>query len=378
MSDEFVVDNPRSERVKRVAQLATRAGRRKQGKFLAEGPQPVREALRLWLRTWESPDVNAASQQRIPAQYAPQEYLPALEALYFDPAALERHPGVASLLDQVRGTLFDPQRELPPEARLFLREATEEVLAAMGDAETSQGILAVCRPPAIQFEGLDSLLVGMRETTVWAAEDGTSTAGTIVDYAPVRLAPVLVRLQDPGNVGTLIRVADAAGAGVVVLTPGSTDPWAPKVVRAAAGSHFHIPVATGIDLDQLTTFVRENGAQVLAADGYAATSLAELQLQEESSASLLHPTYWLLGNEAHGLSDHEGALADYGVAIPLYGQAESLNVALAGALCLYASAIAQRSAPEAQVPQTLPPTGHEEYAPLSALTEHPFERGGTR
>ena len=168
VSDEFVVDNPSSDRVKKVAQLATRAGRRKQGRFLAEGPQPVREALALWLRRWDENNdaAGAASgaepgQQQLRAQHPPAEYLPELDALYFTPQALEQHPDLAGLLDQVRGVLFNPEAELPRAARFFLREATAEALAAMSDADTPQGVLAVCRQPIIEFGGLDSLLVGM-------------------------------------------------------------------------------------------------------------------------------------------------------------------------------------------------------------------------
>ncbi|GAA1813621.1 TrmH family RNA methyltransferase [Nesterenkonia flava] len=345
MTDEFLIENPRSDRVKKVAALATRAGRKKQKLFQAEGPQPVREALALWLRRWDEPDTFATTADprdsgRRRAQLAPVWCLPEVDALYFDPEALQQHPDIEALLDRVREVLFDPERQLPREARIFLREATSEVLKAMGDAETSQGMIAVCRIPELEFEGLDSLLVGMSASTVQVTSEG-STQGASVNYPPVQLAPVLAGVQDPGNVGTLIRTADAAGAGVVILTPGSSDPWAPKVVRAAAGSHFHVPIASGIDLQQLTDFVRSNGGQVLAADGYGDVSLA--QLQAEGGAGLVPPTYWLLGNEAHGLSDQEKALADQRVSIPLYGQAESLNVAVAGALCLYASATAQHA-----------------------------------
>lgn len=316
---DHVMDNPRAERVRRTASLATRAGRRKQGLFLAEGPQPVREAMRLWLQQWESDESDDAALR----------VTPTLDALYFDPAALEQHSEVQALLDRMRGVLFDPQRQLPRQARFFLREATAEVLAAMGEAETSQGIIAVCRIPQLEFEGLDSLLVGM------SVGDGYSA----VDYPPLTLAPVIAELQDPGNVGTIIRTADAAAAGVVILSPGSADPWSPKVVRAAAGSHFHLPIAAGIDLQQLTAFTRANGWQVLAADGGGDTSLLMLSAHDRA-----RPTLWVLGNEARGLSDEQLQLADHRVTIPMYGQAESLNVAAAASICLYASAVAQRQA----------------------------------
>lgn len=338
--NDHVMDNPRAERVKKTAALATRTGRRKQGMFLAEGPQPVREALALWLQRWEpaedhpgaSVGPESSAQANDPAVNDaslndPALPLPALDALYFDPEALAQHPDVAVLVDRLRGVLFDPQQQLPGEARVFLREATAEVLAAMGETETSQGIIAVCRTPSLEFSAVESLLARLSRTSENAAEGDASAA----------LAPVLAGLQDPGNVGTIIRTADAAGAGAVILSPGSVDPWAPKVVRAAAGSHFHLPIAVGVDLQQLSDLTRSSGWHILAADGYAETSLTEVD-----SAQLSRPTLWLVGHEAHGLGDAEKALADHGVAIPLYGQAESLNVAVAASICLYASAAAQQ------------------------------------
>lgn len=296
VTDEHVLNNPSADRVKKVASLASRAGRRKQGLFLAEGPQPVREALALWLRRFR----DGGSET---------EELPGLDALYFTPAALERHADLSALLDEVRGELFDPQKEFPREARIFLREVTPEVLAAMSDAETPQGVLAVCRIPQ-----------SAQKTPV------------------LRLGAALLGIQDPGNAGTIIRAADAAGADVVVLTPGSSDPWAPKVVRSAAGSHFHLPIRPGTDIGEFLGSVRSQGVQVLAADGGGETPLPALAQPEL-------PTLWLLGNEAHGLSEEEKALADQRVSIPLYGQAESLNVATAAAICLYHSATAQNAEP---------------------------------
>ncbi|MGJ9373985.1 TrmH family RNA methyltransferase [Nesterenkonia sp. CF4.4] len=304
--DPELVDNPKSDRVRRVAALAGRSARQKQGLFLAEGPQPVREALTIWLRQWEQ-------------ELGPQPF-PGLDALFFDPAALERHPDVLALLDRMRGVLFNPETQLPSNARPFLREATPEALRAMGDAETSQGMLAVCRIPSVSTarEALDAQLEKV------AAGTGQVAA--------------MLRLQDPGNAGTIIRTADAAGAGAVVLSAGTVDPWSPKVVRSAAGSHFHVPIFTGIDPADLTEAARAKGFQVLAADGRGETQLAEL-------ATSAAPTLWLFGHEAHGLTHAERELADQRVAIPLFGAAESLNVATAATVCMYSTAMAQHARP---------------------------------
>lgn len=353
MADEFLMDNPRADRVKRVAALASRAGRRKQGLFLAEGPQPVREALALWLRRWEHHGAEVSTAEHhdhgIPAaggaDAAPAgpstvtlAALPETDALYFDQQALERHPDVLALVDRVRGVLFDPERSLPRTARIFLREATPEVLTAMGDAETSQGMIAVCRIPQSDPGQLETLLVGAQSQRVHTGEGPARRLGAPELHKPIQRAVMLLRVQDPGNAGTIIRTADAAGAGAVVLSGGSVDPWSPKVVRSGAGSHFHVPVFPGVDPAWCAGFARDQQMQVLAADGAGEVSLPELE-------SLSVPTLWLLGNEAQGLSAQEQALADRRVRIPLYGQAESLNVATAATVCLYSSAMAQREVP---------------------------------
>lgn len=323
MTDEYLMDNPRSERVKRVAALATRAGRKKQRLFLAEGPQSVREALKVWLARYEPDDAAA-----LPGT-SETSRLPQLDALFFDAAAVQRFPDVEALLDRMRGVLFDPTIDLPRDARPFLREATPEVLAAMGDAETSQGLVAVARIPDgdADFRSLESATVA----------------------SPVSLIAGVVRVQDPGNVGTIIRTADAAGAELVVLAAGSADPWSPKVVRSGAGSHFHVPIFTGVDTDEYARLVQREGIQVVASAGEGETPLTALR-SAEPAAGQFNPaerTLWLFGNEAHGLSEHEIQLADHTVGIPIYGRAESLNVATAATICLYTTAMAQRSGPPA-------------------------------
>jgi TrmH family RNA methyltransferase len=153
-----------------------------------------------------------------------------------------------------------------------------------------------------------------------------------------RLVAVCADVRDPGNAGTVIRCADAAGATSVVLTGHSVDPYNGKAVRASAGSLFHLPLALHEDTAEVVWMLQERGVTVLAADG-----AGEVDLDDASDEGLLRtPTAWLFGNEAWGLPDELAALADHRVRIPIHGRAESLNLATAAAVSLYASARAQR------------------------------------
>ncbi len=152
-----------------------------------------------------------------------------------------------------------------------------------------------------------------------------------------RLVAVCASVRDPGNAGAVIRCADAAGADAVVLAGTSVDPYNGKAVRASAGSLFHLPIVTTVSVEDAVTSLREAGLVVLAADG-AGADLDDL----DDSGGLDRPTCWLFGNEAWGLPTADAALADQVVAVPIHGRAESLNLATAAAVCLYASARAQR------------------------------------
>lgn len=153
-----------------------------------------------------------------------------------------------------------------------------------------------------------------------------------------RLVAVCVDVRDPGNAGTLIRCAAGAGAGAVVLVGTSVDAWNPKAVRASAGSVFHLDVVGTRDVSDTLTTLSTAGLRVLAADGAGAVDLDDLI----DSGSLAAPTAWVFGNEAHGLAPAVGDQADAVVRVPLHGLAESLNLATAAAICLYASARAHR------------------------------------
>jgi len=288
------MSNPRAERVKAVARLANRKGREATGEFLVEGPQAVREALKAHLD-----DDNL------------------VQAVYVVGGFLESHDEFAQLLDQ---------------AQVPTRIVTGEVLHAMADTQTPQGILAVV---AMSQPQLSEVLA-----------------------TKPRLIAVLCRVQDPGNAGTVLRAADAAGADAVILTKGSVDIYNPKAVRSTVGSLFHLPVLNNIEFDHLVDAAKATGSQVLAADGYGALNLDSLQdaavlrahqqggetPATDDQPVLESPTLWLFGNEGQGLDEHEKQAADHAVAVPLYGVAESLNVGTAATVCLYASARAQRTA----------------------------------
>jgi TrmH family RNA methyltransferase len=136
----------------------------------------------------------------------------------------------------------------------------------------------------------------------------------------------------------VVRVADAAGAGAVLLAGDTVDPHNGKAVRASTGSVFHLPLARGRDAAAVLAACRAAGLTLLAADG-----AGELDLHDPRAAAVLAgPTAWVFGGEAHGLPADLAAAADHRVRIPIHGRAESLNLATAAAVCLYASAAALR------------------------------------
>jgi len=134
------------------------------------------------------------------------------------------------------------------------------------------------------------------------------------------------RLRDPGNLGTLIRLADAAGATAVVVTAGSVDPYNPKVVRATMGSIFHLPIGHVPSAEAITVLQR-HGVRVLAADQRGAVDYRE--------ADFRPPVALVVGNEGEGLDPQWAAAATVRIRIPIYGRAESLNVAVAAGVLLY-------------------------------------------
>jgi RNA methyltransferase, TrmH family len=187
-----------------------------------------------------------------------------------------------------------------------------EIMGELAQTVTPQGLLAVC---------------GFVDVPLSAVAASAPT-----------LVAVLANVRDPGNAGTVLRTADAAGAQAVVFADASVDPYNGKCVRASAGSLFHLPVVAGAGLEEAVVTLRDHGLRVIAADGRGGHGLDDPDVR----ARLGEPTAWMFGNEAWGLPPELAALADQTVAVPIYGQAESLNLAAAAAVCLYASARAQQ------------------------------------
>ncbi|MCW2748319.1 MAG: methyltransferase [Nocardioidaceae bacterium] len=155
---------------------------------------------------------------------------------------------------------------------------------------------------------------------------------------PLSFVLVCADIRDPGNAGAVIRCADAAGAEAVILAGDSVDAFNPKAVRASVGSVFHVPIVMDHrPVAELLVDLSAAGLAVLAADGAGDTELFAADLD------LSAPTAWLMGNEAWGIPAATRALADKVVAVPIYGQAESLNLATAAAVCLYATARARHT-----------------------------------
>lgn len=219
--------------------------------------------------------------------------------------------------------IFEPAREAHSDLVALARETTVWVHPVTGEVSKtistdSQGIAAVARTEAIEDPGLSTL---------------TDIAG---GDAPLVVLP---RIQDPGNVGTLIRVADAFGARAVVVTAGSADVTNPKVIRASAGSCFHLPIVKANNLAEVGEALQNSGWQLVGTSGaLGSIDLDDLLVEGLSGRGLLTcPHAWVYGNEARGLSESELAGCDHVVRLSMSGQAESLNVAAAAACTLYAS-----------------------------------------
>ncbi|WGL50496.1 RNA methyltransferase [Nocardioides sp. BP30] len=261
-------------RVKDARKLSRRSARAERRLFLADGPKAVEGALGAGV----------------------------VEEIFATPAAAEQY---AEVLGAAAVTLVE-----------------QRAIELLSDSVTPAGLVAVCR-----FLDVDWSHIAARDVT---------SGGSSVPAAP-RLVAICADVRDPGNAGTVIRCADAAGADAVVLAGDAVDLYNPKTVRASVGSAFHLPIVIERDPVVAVRAARAAGLSILAADmGGEATIF-------DGEDLLARPSAWLFGNEAWGLPAGLAAEADHVVSIPIFGRAESLNLSTAAALCLYASARVQRA-----------------------------------
>ncbi len=264
----------RSPRLKAVRRLTKRALRQRARAFLVEGPQAVTEAFRSGARITE---------------------------LFVTAGARARHEDLVTAMAR---------------AGIPVHTLSGEVMAELAQTVTPQGLLAVCGFVDVPLEQAIAAVA----------------PGAAGERSP-RLVTLLACVRDPGNAGTVLRTADAAGAQAVIFSDASVDPYNGKCVRASAGSLFHLPLVAGVPLETAVSALRGAGLRILAADARGDRTLDEL-----TPAELAAPAAWIFGNEAWGMPAAVLALADESVAVPIYGRAESLNLATAAAVCLYACA----------------------------------------
>lgn len=190
------------------------------------------------------------------------------------------------------------------------------IAKAISDSVTPQGVVAVAASPLTALESIDV------------------RAGIVL---------ILAAVSDPGNVGTLVRSAAAAGADGVVLTEGSSDVLNPKTARASAAALFSVPLVADVTLEAAVDHVRTRGYVVAGTDAASSTTIYE--------SDLTRPTALVLGNESWGLPPGSPDLLDHALSIPMPGAVESLNVAVAGSIIVF-EALRQRGQQGARLSST--------------------------
>ncbi|MBI3429064.1 MAG: RNA methyltransferase [Actinobacteria bacterium] len=258
--------SPHIARVKALLGSRGKKERKESGLFLAEGMQFLREAA-----------VKGAR--------------PRIETLYLTPSARIKIEAEEISIGHIR--TFD---------------VSDEVMEAMGETVTPQGIIGLCELPSLELEDLA--------------------------FPPTARYIYLNEIQDPGNAGTILRSADATGFSGVITSPSSVDLFSPKVVRASAGSLWHIPVAERVEFEGLLK-VWPNDS-IYALEVHAKDSLLDIEMA--------NPSLWIFGNEARGLSNWKGHSRVKELSIPMAGNAESLNLAAAASIVMfYVTMIAKKS-----------------------------------
>ena len=243
--------------------------------------------------------------------------------------ALERSDGL------VRLYATDPTHALVERARtqgVEVVHVSDDVMQRLTSTVTPQGLVGISPYLDVELERIDA------------------TPSCIV---------LLHSVRDPGNAGTVLRSADAAGAHAIVFTSSSVDAYNPKTVRASAGSLFHLPLVRGVETEAAVAAARERGARILAMDATGEADLYEVDLTE--------PIAFLFGNEAWGLPSDVAALADATVRVPIRGGAESLNLAAAASVCLFEWRRQQREGRRAVLETIIASAAHDIRSPLTAM-----------
>ncbi|NEW09816.1 RNA methyltransferase [Paenibacillus sp. SYP-B3998] len=222
-----------------------------------------------------------------------------IEGFHLVEEALRAEAPVETIVYSLEKGLPDGLSALAPETMEWIG-VSQAVLEKCSDTQTPQGIMAVVAKPSLD---LDELLSGEYD-----------------------LAVVLDGVQDPGNLGTIIRSADAVGANAVVLGRGTVDLYNPKTIRSTMGSMYHLPIVEA-DLLELLPRARKRGVRLVTTSLQAQCSCYDTDLRQ--------PTWLILGNEAKGVSPEVAAQSDVQVIIPMQGKAESLNVAMAATVLLF-------------------------------------------
>ena len=275
-----LITSVNNQRVKEVANLKQKKFRAESGTFFAEGLRAVNEAL----------------------QYAD------VTDLFF-----------VKTEESKLGEVIKHAEEKG--VRLY--QVDDKVMTKLSDTKTPQGVLAVIRMPATRLQQLQPAFVAKKRSV----GNGNDTATALPDVDNNAPVVILDRIQDPGNLGTVIRTADAAGAMGIVLLEGCVDAFSPKVVRASMGSLFHLPVVQEVSAEEALTWCYGHGYEPAATAMTGASNLYKTDLSRKMA--------FILGNEANGVSEELQAAAETLLFIPMAGLAESMNVAMAAGIILF-------------------------------------------
>lgn len=287
-----LITSVNNQRVKEVANLKQKKYRTESGTFFVEGLRAVQEAV-------QYADVTELFYTEAEAGRLDE----ILKAAGNVPADTKEKSENKKNANHNNAGTAKKRNEAANGIRMY--QVDEKVMAKLSDTKAPQGVLAVIRTP---------------EQNLRQLRPGTASDNN---------APVIIldRVQDPGNLGTIIRTADAVGALGLILLEGCVDAYSPKVVRASMGSLFHLPVVQDVTAEEALTWCYRNGYEP------AATALKNAQ--NVYKADISKKMAFLFGNEANGVAEELQAAAETRLFIPMAGLAESMNVAMAAGIILF-------------------------------------------